>query len=85
MNPEDVQRLIEAGVPGCEAIVSGDGSHFDAIVISESFVGKSLVDKQRMVYATVNDRITSGELHALSIKTYTPEEWDKARKLRVSS
>lgn len=85
MNPEDVQRLIEAEVPGCEAIVSGDGSHFDAIVISESFQGKSLVDKQRMVYASVNARIASGELHALSIKAYTPAEWDKARKLRVSS
>lgn len=85
MNPDDVKRLIEAGLAGCQATVSGDGSHFDAIVVGDIFAGKSLVEQQRMVYATVNERIASGELHALSIKTYTPEQWEKARKLQVSS
>jgi len=85
MNPEDVKRLIEAGLEGCEATVSGDGSHFEAIVVGDVFADKSMVEKQRMVYATVNDRIASGELHALSIKTYTPEQWESARKLQVSS
>jgi len=85
MNPEDVKRLIEAGLDGCEATVSGDGSHFDAVVVGEIFAGKSMIEQQRMVYATVNDRIASGELHALSIKTYTPEQWETARKLQVSS
>lgn len=84
MNPEDVKRLIEAGLSGCEATVTGDGSHFDAIVVGEVFADKSLVEQQRMVYATVNDHITRGELHALSIKTYTPAQWEKARKLQVS-
>lgn len=85
MNPEEIQRLIQTGLPDCQVIVKGDGSHFDAIVIGEVFAGKSLVKQQQLVYATVNDRIMSGELHALSIKTYTPEAWAKASKLQVSS
>ena len=85
MNPDDVKALIVAGLPDCQVQVSGDGSHFEAIVIGEIFAGLSPVKKQQVVYATVNDRIVSGELHALSIKTYTPDEWEKAQKLRVSS
>jgi len=84
MQPETIKELIEAGLEGCEAQVTGDGSHFDAIVIAELFAGKSLLDKQRTVYGTLGDRITSGEIHALSIKAYTPAEWEKASKLQVS-
>jgi len=84
MDPEQVKKLIEAGLPGCEVMVKGDGSHFDAIVVGEVFTGQSPVKQQQLVYATVNDHITSGELHALSIKTYTPEQWEKAKKLQIS-
>lgn len=83
MDPEEVKRLIAAGLSGCEVMVNGDGSHFEAIVIGECFANLTPVKKQQLVYATVNDRIRSGELHALSIKTYTPAEWQQARKLRV--
>jgi len=84
MEPDQVKQLIAAGLPDCEITVTGDGSHFDATVIGDVFAGLSLVKKQQLVYATVNDKITSGELHAFTIKTYTPEEWEKASKLRVS-
>jgi len=85
MDPAEVERLIKAGLPDCEVTVKGDGSHFDAIVVGEVFAGQSLVKKQQLVYATVVDRIASGELHALSIKTYTPEEWQKAKKLQIGA
>jgi len=85
MNPDDVKALITAGLPECQVQVTGDGSHFEAIVIGDMFTDMSPVKKQQAVYATVNERITSGELHALSIKTYTPAEWEMAQKLRVSS
>ena len=75
MEVKSVEDLIRAGMPGAEVRVSGDGSHFEAVVVSAEFAGKSLLAKQRMVMATVNEQIRSGELHALSIKTYTPEEW----------
>ncbi len=70
-----IEQLIRAGMPGAEVTVTGDGSHFEAIVVSDAFAGKSLLQKQRMVMAMVNEQIASGELHALSIKTFTPEEW----------
>lgn len=85
MNPDDVQALIAAGLPDCQVQVTGDGSHFEAIVIGDRFASMSPVKKQQAVYATLGDRITSGAVHALSIKTYTPDEWEKAQKLRVSS
>lgn len=83
MTPEEVQQMIQAGLPNCEVKVEGDGSHFEAIVIGDEFDGLSLVKKQQKVYATLGDKITSGELHAVTIKTYTPAEWEKAQKLRV--
>jgi len=83
MNPEDVEKLIQAGLPECQVIVDGDGSHFNASVIGDVFTGKSLVQKQKLVYATVNEHITSGAIHALSIKTYTPDEWERAKKLQI--
>lgn len=84
MQAEAVKTLIEAGLPGCEVTASGDGSHFDVIVVGEVFAGKTPVNRQRLVYATVNEQITSGALHAINIKTYTKEEWEKARKLQIS-
>lgn len=83
MDPEEVKKLILAGLPDCEVTVKGDGSHFDAIVVGEVFDGKTLLAKQKLVYATVNEFIVSGQLHALSIKAYTPAEWQKAKKLQV--
>jgi len=84
MNPEEVQKLIEAGLPDCDVTVTGDGSHFEAIVVGEVFADLSPVKKQQRVYATISDKITSGAVHALSIKTYTPAEWATASKLQIS-
>ena len=74
METNAVEQLIRSGLPGCEVTVTGDGRHFEAVVVSDAFEGKSLLQRQRLVMATVNDQIASGELHALSIKTYTPAE-----------
>ncbi len=75
MTPDDVKKLIEEGIPGSQAIISGEGCNLEATVISNQFEGKTMLAEQKMVYAVVNDLITSGELHALGIKAYTPEEW----------
>lgn len=69
MNAEQIKNMIEAGLPDAEVEVFGDdGQHFDAIVISPSFSGKSLIAQHRMVYATLGDSF-EGALHALSLKT----------------
>lgn len=74
MQADEIRRMIEAGISGCEAHVSGDGTHFEADVVSAAFGGKTLLEKHRMVYATLGDGMR-GAIHALSIRPYTPEEW----------
>lgn len=83
MQPEAIQKLIEEGIDDVQATVTGDGSHFQATVIGACFEGKSMVQQQKMVYAVLNEHINSGAIHALSIKTYTPEQWKTAQKLQV--
>ena len=75
METEAVAALISVGMPGAEVKVSGDGRHFEAVVVSPEFEGKSLIERHRLVMATVNAEIQSDKLHALSIKAYTPEQW----------
>jgi acid stress-induced BolA-like protein IbaG/YrbA len=76
MHAKDIQQLIETGLTNCQAIVEGeDGVHFNATVITPDFSGKNRIQKQQMVYATLGNRIQDGTIHALSIKTFTPEEW----------
>ena len=75
MENEQVEALISAGMPGAKVTVTGDGRHFEATVVSDVFEGKTLIQRHRMVMDTVKAQIASDELHALSIKTYTPEQW----------
>ncbi|MCW8889332.1 MAG: BolA/IbaG family iron-sulfur metabolism protein [Sedimenticola sp.] len=75
MEIDAIVKLIETGMPGCKAMVSGDGRHFEAVVVSDEFEGKTPIQKQRLVMATVKTQLESDELHALSIKTYTASQW----------
>ena len=76
IQPEEIKRLIEQALPGSQVIVSGDdGVHFEATVISPAFGGKTLLQQHRLVYAALGGRVESAEIHALALKTYTPETW----------
>jgi len=75
METSAIEQLIRAGLPEAQVQVTGDGSHFDAVVVSEVFAGLTPIKKQRLVMETVKSQIASGELHALSIRTFTPEQW----------
>ncbi len=85
MEPNQVEELIKAGLPDCEVTVTGDGSHFNATIVGDVFDGMMPVKKQQLVYKTVNEYITSGKLHAFTMKTYTPVEWEKAKMLQGGS
>lgn len=76
MTPENVKSLIESGIPDAQVKVTGDGSKFEAVIISEAFEGLSPVKEHQLVFATVSEHIASGAIHALSLKTYTPGEWN---------
>ena len=74
MNAQDIQQLIEQGLPGAQVRVEGpDGVHFEATVVSEAFRGKLPLARHRLVYATLGERM-GGEIHALALKTLAPEE-----------
>jgi len=73
VQPEDIKRLIEAGLPGARVQVAGDGQHFEAIIVSGEFAGKSMVAQHQMVYQTLGDKMRA-EIHALSMRTLTPEQ-----------
>ena len=72
--PEQVQQYITIGM-ACEYIaVEGDGQHFYATIVASSFEGLNTLARQRAVYAVLGERMVS-EIHALSMKTHTPQEW----------
>ncbi len=73
---EEIQMLIQAQFPKDEVSVkSDDNTHFEALIISDEFKNKKRIERQRMIYSLLGDDISSGRVHALSLKTYTKEEW----------
>ena len=79
MHPEHIKQLILAGM-ACDYLeLDGDGQHFQAVIVSSEFVGKNRVQRQQRVYQTLQEKLATGELHALSFKTLTPEEWSTQR------
>lgn len=75
MTAEELQSLIQQGL-ACEHIeLQGDGRHWFATIVSAEFEGLNLVKRQRLVYATLGNRMQTDEVHALSMKTLTPAEW----------
>ena len=75
MTAEQLQHLIAAGL-ACEHItLEGDGRHWYATIVSAEFEGKRPIARHQRVYATLGSRMQTDEVHALSMKTYTPAEW----------
>jgi len=74
MQPDDIRQLLERNLPDAVVQVDGDGHHFEALIVSPAFAGKTLVQQHQMVYAALGDKMRS-EIHALSFRTFTPEEY----------
>jgi stress-induced morphogen len=85
MDKADVERLIESGLEDAEASVTlprvpgeeDEDAHFAAVVVSPAFEGKTLVQQHQMVYDALGDSMTT-DIHAMELKTYTPEEYEAA-------
>lgn len=74
VTPDNVREFIQLGID-CEHIqVEGDGRHFDAVIVSKAFDGKSLLQRHKLVYQVLGDKME--KIHALSMKTLTPAQWD---------
>ena len=75
MNAEQLRALIAAGLSCSHLTVEGDGRHWSAVVVSEVFTGMRPIARHQRVYATLGQKMHTDEVHALSMKTYTPAEW----------
>jgi acid stress-induced BolA-like protein IbaG/YrbA len=74
MDPVEIGKLIEAGFDNATVKVIGDGSHFEALVIASEFEGKRSIARHQLVYKSLGE-LVGNEIHALSIRAYTPGEW----------
>ena len=75
VTPESIQTSIAQGMNTLHLSVTGDGQHFEAVVVSGEFAGKSRVQRHQRVYQALGERMRE-EIHALSMKTLTPQEWE---------
>ena len=79
IDPGQIKTWIEESSLACEHVeVRGDGHHFDAVIVSAAFRGKSRVQQHQLVYSALGSRM-GGEIHALSMQTWTPEDWAAKR------
>ena len=74
VQPESIEQSIRAGLECDHLEVRGDGAHFEAVVVSARFEGLTRVRQHQLVYAALGNRMRE-EIHALSMKTYSPGEW----------
>jgi len=81
LSAEQLKNYITQGL-SCDYIkvLGDDGTHFDAVIVSPAFVGKNMIQQHQLVYAVLGDRMRA-EIHALGIKTYTPEKWQALNQL----
>lgn len=75
MDAEQIKALIAANLPCTYLDVDGDGRHWQATIVSAAFEGKRPIARHQRVYAALGGKVDSGEVHALSMKTFTPAEW----------
>ena len=78
VTPQSIEQSIAAGLACDHLAVSGDGTHFEALIVSAAFAGLSRVRRHQLVYAALGDRMRE-EVHALSMTTLTPDEWAQQR------
>ena len=76
IGPDQIKGWIEAGLACDHVEVQGDGHHFEAVVVSPAFRGKSRVQQHQLVYGALGARMRA-EIHALSLTTFTPEDWSR--------
>lgn len=80
LDPKELEKRIAAALPGADVEVrdlTGTGDHFEARVVTPAFEGMAMLDQHQAVYGPLRDVLDSGALHALALKTYTPEQWKR--------
>lgn len=83
LTTEWIRERVMGALPGAVVEIidtTGTNDHFEARVVSEQFVGLPMVRAHQLVYAPLKDVLATGELHALALKTYTPDQWAQVKK-----
>ncbi|OLP19004.1 hypothetical protein BST81_07190 [Leptolyngbya sp. 'hensonii'] len=81
VSPDQVEAMIKASIPDAQVTIqdlTGGGDHFQVTIVSPLFEGKGLVQQHQLVYAALQQAVSSEAIHALSLKTYTPQRWEAA-------
>ncbi|MCM2131069.1 BolA family protein [Larsenimonas rhizosphaerae] len=80
MQPQEVKALLESRIDDCDFHIQGEGCNFQVEAVGAPFEGLSRLKSQQLIYAALADEIASGALHAITIRTYTPQQWEEAGK-----
>lgn len=86
ISPQQIEEMIEAQIPDAQVKVqdlTGGGDHYQVTVISSQFNGKGLVQQHQMVYGALQQAMISEAIHALALKTYTPQSWQVASTAQI--
>lgn len=85
MDPKQIEDILKNALELDEVHVQGDGSHYGVIAVSDVFASLSKVKQQQMIYAPLTDLFATNVIHALTIKTFTTEQWKRERLLNMAS
>jgi len=80
VSPDEIKSTLDKALPGSTVDIrdlTGGGDHFQVIIVTAQFEGKGLVDQHQMVYGALREALGNERIHALSLKTYTPEQWER--------
>lgn len=84
MEPKQIEALLKSHLDLDEVYVQGENSHYGVIAVSDSFATLSKVKQQQMIYAPLTEFFATNAIHALTIKTFTTEQWKKERLLNIA-
>lgn len=82
MQAEDIKALIATGLTDARIEIDGDGTHFQATIVSDQFEGKSMLQRHQVVYKALGEKMGT-DIHALSMQTFTTSEWDERKNLSL--
>lgn len=85
MEPKQIEEILKNNLELDEVYVQGDGSHYGVIAVSDAFASLSKVKQQQMIYAPLTELFATNAIHALTIKTFTKEQWKRERLLNMPS
>ncbi len=79
ISPNQVEAMIQAQLPDSQVqVLTNDGEHYEVVVVSSAFEGKTLVQQHQLVYKAIQQEMLTGAIHAMAVKTYTPDAWQAA-------